>query len=155
MEELDQPRLRPGSTGATTIDIVLPAQPRSVSKARHAVARLLHGFPQVPVPVAEKVLLLVSELVTNAVVHARTETRVSARVQDGMISVAVGDDDPHHAPELVARGSSAVTGRGVRMVNALASDWGVDLGETSKVVWFHAAYGLDTSADALDPSRAG
>lgn len=123
-----------------SLDIVLPAVPESVSSARHAVARLLQGAAPMPIVVYEDVLLLVSELVTNAVLHARTDARVTAAVHDGRITVAVGDDDPHHAPVVADRGAMATNGRGVMLVDTLASSWGVDLRDDSKVVWFEALF---------------
>ncbi len=91
-------------------------------------------------PLLDDVLIVVSELVTNAVLHARTDTRVTAAVHDGCITVAVGDDDPHHAPVVADRGAMAMNGRGVMLVDALASSWGVDLRDDSKVVWFEALF---------------
>ena len=139
----DEPTLADTAAAAAErrmIDIVLPAVPTSVSAARHAVANLLNGTRRVPVVVVEDVLLLVSELVTNAVLHARTYTRVSASVRAGRVVVAVGDADPHHAPFLAERGTMATNGRGVMLVDALASDWGIDLREHWKVVWFETSY---------------
>ena len=130
----------PAAPARHLIDIALPAVPASVAAARHAVADLLNGIDQMPVVVVEDVLLLVSELVTNAVLHAGTYTRVSATVRPGRVVVAVGDADPHHAPFLAERGSMATNGRGVMLVNALASDWGIDLRDDWKVVWFETAY---------------
>lgn len=122
------------------IDIVLPALPRSVPMARHAVAELLYDNVGVPILVIEDVLLLVSELVTNSVLHARTETSVSATVRSGRVSVAIGDGDPRHAPVLADRGLGATSGRGLLLVDALASAWGVEVAEHTKVVWFEATY---------------
>jgi len=120
--------------------IVLPPEATSASVARHAVAGLLDDVAHVPVLVIEDVLLLVSELVTNAVLHARTEIRVCASVEDAVVSVSVIDGDPHHAPVLARRGADASSGRGMLLVQALASDWGVELAEVSKLVWFQASY---------------
>lgn len=125
------------------IEIVLPAVARSVTDARRAVSALLASARSVPAVVVDDVLLLVSELVTNAVLHAGTDTRVSASVQAGRVSVAVADGDPRHAPVLAERGSMATNGRGLMLVDALSSNWGIDLKESSKVVWFEAAYDLD------------
>lgn len=129
--------------GRGSIEIVLPAVPRSVSAARHAVADLLLGAMPVPIVVLEDVLLMVSELVTNVVVHAHTETRVWATVEPGRVSVAVGDGDPDHAPFLAERGSLATNGRGILLVDALSSDWGIDLLDDAKVVWLVACYDRD------------
>ncbi len=126
--------------GAETLDIVLDALPLSVSTARHAVGRLMEDSFDVPPEVAEDVLLLVSELVTNAVLHARTAVRVSARAEADRVMVAVGDDDPHHAPLRPEQRAMATSGRGMMIVELLASSWGVDVQPTSKVVWFEAAY---------------
>ncbi len=135
------------------LDIVLPPAPVSVSAARHAVAELLlHGAEPAPLVVVEDVLLLVSELVTNAVLHAATDTRVSASLQDGTVCVAVGDDDPVHAPFLAERGSMATNGRGVMLVDALATDWGIDLRDDSKVVWFEVSYD-ELGVTAAKPER--
>ncbi len=139
-DEPAPPDTAAGAAERRMIDIVLPAVPTSVSAARHAVANLLNGTRRVPVVVVEDVLLLVSELVTNAVLHARTYTRVSASVRAGRVVVAVGDADPHHAPFLAERGTMATNGRGVMLVDALASDWGIDLREHWKVVWFETTY---------------
>ena len=142
-------------TGAPRIDIVLAPQAPSVGEARHAVGALLHDFPHVPILVIEDVLLLVSELVTNAVLHAGTDLRVTASVQAGLVSVSVGDGDPLHAPVLAARGPDATSGRGVMLVNALASDWGVELDEGWKVVWFQASYEPGAAAEPqVTPTRS-
>lgn len=126
-----------------SLDLVLDAVPRSISVARHAVARLFDPALRIPAELAEDVLLLVSELVTNAVLHARTTVHVSARLERGRILVAVGDDDPHNAPRRSEPGVTATSGRGMRLVDLLASSWGVEMGPTSKVVWFEAAYESD------------
>ena len=125
---------------AGDLDIVLDPRPRSVAIARHAVGRLLASAPLIPTERVEDVLLLVSEVVTNAVMHARTTVRVTALAAAGRVLVAVTDDDPQHAPCTAERGTMATSGRGLRLVELLASSWGVEVGETSKVVWFEAAY---------------
>ena len=122
------------------IDILLPGAPSSIAAARQAVADLLKGTHRVPDVVVEDVLLLVSELVTNAVLHAGTHTRVTASVWPGRVVVAVGDADPHHAPAVAERGSEATNGRGLMLVDTLATDWGVDLRKRWKVVWFETSY---------------
>ncbi|MFP5370481.1 MAG: ATP-binding protein [Actinomycetes bacterium] len=122
------------------IDVLLPGVPSSIAAARHAVADLLNGPHRVPDVVVDDVLLLVSELVTNAVLHAGTHTRVTASVRPGRVVVAVGDGDPHHAPAVAARGSEATNGRGLMLVDALATDWGIDLRKRWKVVWFETSY---------------
>lgn len=131
-------------SGAGSLDLVLDAVPRSISSARHAVARLFDPRLHVPAELAEDVLLLVSELVTNGVLHARTAVHVLARAEPGRILVAVGDDDPHNPPQPAEPGATATSGRGMRLVDLLASSWGVELGTTSKVVWFEVLFEPET-----------
>ena len=123
-----------------SLDLVLDAVPRNVSIARHAVADLLDRAGGIPAEVVEDVVLLVSELVTNVVLHARTTVRVMARADGRRVIVAIGDDDPHNVPRRRDRGLSAPTGRGLRLLDLLASSWGVEVGAASKVVWFEAAF---------------
>jgi anti-sigma regulatory factor (Ser/Thr protein kinase) len=131
-------------SGAASVDLALAAVPRSISTARHAVARLLQTTPPVPDEVVEDVLLLVSEVVTNAVLHARTEVHVEASVVPGRILVSVADDDPLHAPHRPERGALATSGRGMHLVERLATTWGVEVFATSKVVWFETTFRLET-----------
>ncbi|MEJ7765805.1 MAG: ATP-binding protein [Acidimicrobiales bacterium] len=140
LEEFAHARLEPTGPGPRMIDIVLPPEATSVPEARHAVAGLLYDVAHVSALVIEDVLLLVSELVTNAVLHAGTEVRLHASVEDAVVSVSVSDGDPHHAPVLARRGADATSGRGILLVHALAEDWGVELAEASKLVWFQASY---------------
>ena len=122
-----------------SVDVVLDSLPRSISAARRAVAGLLDPT-LVPAEVAEDVMLLVSELVTNAVLHARSRVHLSATVEPGRILVAVGDDDPGHGPHRPDRGVMATSGRGIRLVELLASSWGVETSTRSKVVWFEVTH---------------
>ncbi|MEW2635225.1 SpoIIE family protein phosphatase [Streptomyces sp. NPDC048389] len=107
--------------------------PQSVAEARRFVRGALVG---VAPDVVDTARLLVSELVTNAVLHARTEIEVSACVDDGTVRVRVRDQRPdrglvpHESPPY------AGTGQGLALVEQLASRHGVDTGEESKTVWF-------------------
>lgn len=108
--------------------MTLPATPESVRTARRFVDERVRACPP---PVAENAVLLTSELCTNCVVHARTDyvLRVRAADADG-VRVEVRDDDPA-LPTVTERG------RGMRLVDALATDWGVErVGGEGKVVWF-------------------
>jgi len=127
-------------TSGSPVDIVLEPRPRSVTTARQAVGRMLEATRPIPPELAEDVLLLVSELVTNAVLHAGTGVRLRASTADGRVLVAVSDDDPRHQPLLTDRGLLATSGRGIRLVDLLAASWGVEVFENSKVVWFEAGH---------------
>ena len=81
------------------------------------------------------VKLLTSELVTNAVFHARTDIEVEIEIQSSLVNVAVRDHctrppAPRKAPLI------ATNGRGLQIVEDLSSDWGSEPTEDGKVVWF-------------------
>ncbi|MFN7148285.1 MAG: ATP-binding protein [Microthrixaceae bacterium] len=82
----------------------------------------------------ERLLLVVSELATNAVLHARTEFVVRVSSDDGAVRVAVYDASSGR-PEMGTMDPAAVTGRGLGIVESLASSWGIDDAEGGKWVW--------------------
>jgi anti-sigma regulatory factor (Ser/Thr protein kinase) len=79
--------------------------------------------------------LLVSELVTNAVLHARSETRVTVEREGTTVRVSVCDDSQAR-PRLRNYGPEAVTGRGLVIVDRIAKRWGVEPSDAGKCVWF-------------------
>lgn len=83
------------------------------------------------------VALLASELITNAVVHGPAEGVVDVRVtRDGdRLRVGVGDQAAG-LPVLLDPSPSAVSGRGVLLVERLAAAWGVEAAGAGKTVWF-------------------
>ena len=88
-------------------------------------------------------LLLASELITNAVRHARTEIALTVSVEPTGICVEVGDGcgkPPvvHHTDSLSGDG-----GWGMRVVSALSDSWGVRFHPEGKTVWFHLAADLE------------
>ncbi|MEV6408170.1 SpoIIE family protein phosphatase [Streptomyces bobili] len=108
--------------------------PRSVAEARRFVRTALDGVAS---DVVETAQLLAGELVTNAVLHARTEVEVSARVDGGgTVRVGVSDRRPDRALVPYAYPPYAGTGQGLALVGHLASRYGVDADEDTKTVWF-------------------
>ena len=79
--------------------------------------------------------LLVSELVTNAVLHARSATRVTIERDGTTLRFSVYDASPTR-PRLRDYGPEAVTGRGLLLVDRIARRWGVDPQDAGKCVWF-------------------
>ena len=81
----------------------------------------------------ETAALLVSELITNAVLHAGTPVRLLVFRYDGVLRVEVSDDDPT-LPRLVDPDPMRPGGRGIKLVDALSQRWGADAGERGKTI---------------------
>lgn len=139
---------------------VLPHHPASVRAARAFVRGVLDGSASAEtIEAAETV---VSELMTNAVVHAGTATEIEVRVEGpDRVYLAVTDGAPQH-PLRPRSGVNRSTGRGLALVGSLTREWGVALHPDRKVLWCHIggatedghAPSLDTS-DARVPSTSG
>lgn len=103
--------------------------PASVADARRFVSEVLGTEPGAPL-----VLLLVSELATNAVVHGKGAYEIRV-VPGDRVRVEVWDEGLER-PHRVAVGAEATSGRGLRIVEELATAWGVEPLAGGKVVWF-------------------
>ncbi|MFE6756077.1 SpoIIE family protein phosphatase, partial [Streptomyces sp. NPDC057684] len=82
--------------------------------------------------------LMVGELVTNAVRHARTRSVEVRLVRSGTLVCEVEDDD-QRLPTLLNAGPGDEFGRGLRVVSALAREWGTSRTGSGKTVWFELA----------------
>jgi len=91
---------------------------------------------------AESAVLLVSEVVTNAILHAGTPIEVTLRL-DGGLRVEVADGS-EHLPVRRRYATTAGTGRGLMMLEELADAWGVQRRPGGKVVWFELGRGAET-----------
>ena len=80
-------------------------------------------------------LLLVSELVTNSVVHGGPPLVVRVECDGESLRVRVRDGSPE-LPASTAYGQEQESGRGLALVDAISSDWGVDTAANGKHVWF-------------------
>jgi anti-sigma regulatory factor (Ser/Thr protein kinase) len=80
--------------------------------------------------------LLVSEVVTNSVLHAGTPIRLRCGRSGGGVRIEVFDRSPQ-LPGLRHYDSVATTGRGLTLVSTLADAWGVEAEAEGKTVWFH------------------
>jgi anti-sigma regulatory factor (Ser/Thr protein kinase) len=109
----------------------LPRDPAAPASGRRFVRHLLDGADSSTVADVE---LMVSELVTNALVHTASEPRLEVTISRTLIRVAVYDTDPT-APALLQPDPTKAGGRGLMLVSVLASRWGTDPDEGGKVVW--------------------
>jgi anti-sigma regulatory factor (Ser/Thr protein kinase) len=123
----------------STAELALGAEPDAVPRARHFASRLLIDHTPHRAADAE---LVVTELVTNAVLHGlppvvlridQLANRIRVEVEDGGRTVPV---QPRQSAE-------AMTGRGLALVGAVATAWGVDpaVNGVGKLVWAEIADG--------------
>lgn len=82
----------------------------------------------------ETAALVVSELVTNAVLHARTPVDLTLRWAGSQIRIEVQDDNGQ-VPRTKEYGPDAASGRGLLLVGSLSQEWGVHATASGKVVW--------------------
>ncbi len=117
---------------------VLPPYPTSVGAARRFVRDVLMSR-RVPDDVVRTVELLTSEVVSNAILHGRAGPNLEVEVDDGVVRVGVQDMSPEVPVRRLTR-PDQVSGRGVVIVDELASAWGVEpLRNGGKRVWFEVA----------------
>ena len=105
----------------------------SIRAARTFATRVIGDAP---VEVRESVAVMVSELSTNALVHAASCFDVVVDLSDSAVTVAVTDWG-EGAPELQSPDSTEPHGRGLRIVEALADEWGItSTSDEAKTIWF-------------------
>ncbi len=115
---------------------VLPATTESPATARTLVRAELVGCNEEVVTAAE---LMISELVTNTVMHGSAPIRIEIRLDTFTVKATVTDSSSG-LPVLTAAGMSNAHGRGLMIVSSLAHDWGIVECETGKSVWFILSY---------------
>jgi anti-sigma regulatory factor (Ser/Thr protein kinase) len=111
---------------------------RSVQAARRFTADALTGWGLAGTDRADDVLLCVSELVTNALLHGvppGRHSRLLLRYDGRVLGVEVHDSGPGE-PRVVESGDTgAEGGRGLLLVAVLSDQWGVRDRELGKAVW--------------------
>ncbi len=109
-------------------------------------------------PVADLVVLLADELVTNAVVHTRSgdgglfEVRVWSGPSSACVAVLDGGSDGK--PSAAALDTVRESGRGLALVDALAAHWGHAGGSDGRITWFVVRW-QDDGQPSGAPGRAG
>ncbi len=140
----------------------LPPQAISVVEVRRAArhAAQAWGLEELDWALAQ----LVSEVVTNAVLHAATPFDVTLTFDGHRLRCAVSDGSAR-PPRTRDYARDATTGRGMRLVAQLSADWGVERHAGGKTVWFELAAGeggsdgsvpdLDALLDMLGDGEGG
>lgn len=113
-------------------DLRLPAEPASLASARRFTESCLGKWKLSHL--TDTLNLLVTELVTNAVVHGGTEADLKLLLDSARLRVEVRDGSSAQ-PKLKNYSTTATTGRGMQIVDALADRWGTRQEEHGKVVW--------------------
>jgi anti-sigma regulatory factor (Ser/Thr protein kinase) len=131
--------------------IALPRSPASVGAARRFIRARASAW-SFPAPASDQLVLIGSELVTNAVLHARTELTLVLERSDHRVRISVKDHSlapatlRHYRPD-------ALTGRGLGVVAALSDTWGISAAADGKVVW--AELGTDDAPAGPRPAELG
>jgi anti-sigma regulatory factor (Ser/Thr protein kinase) len=122
----------PAQAAARHETLVLPPTAETVPHARRFARQTLAGWGLDVFE--ESASLLVSELVTNAVLHARTEVTVSLVDHGDRVVLSVGDGSPV-LPVQRRHSREAATGRGLLLLDRYATGYGVARGAAGKQVW--------------------
>ena len=109
---------------------------RAPVQARRFVSECLNAWDLIGI--SERVVLAVSELITNAVVHGRGRITLTVGATDDRVRVAVEDEGGR---EPVMQDPGAVSGAagggwGLRIVDSIADRWGTESRDHGTVVWF-------------------
>lgn len=117
------------------VALPLPAQPGAAALARRYVEGQVADCDE---QLRADAVLLVSELVTNAVRYGSGQIGLSVGRGPSWLDVGVHDFGPGMPAPVELTDPTQPTGRGLHLVDALAERWGVlaDRGQTGKTVWF-------------------
>ncbi len=102
---------------------------------------------------AERASLAVSELVTNAVVHAGTAIELRVLVSATSLRVEIADHNTH-SPAARSHALTAATGRGLHLVDSSVDRWDIETHPDGKTIWFEIGEPLDLvpeASGAADP----
>ncbi|QCW50055.2 ATP-binding protein [Nocardioides dongxiaopingii] len=137
----------PVPDGVLVADLDVEGHPRAVGAARRFVRGRL-GEWGVDDDTIDTVVLCLSEIVTNAVIHTGTASELRVTLEDGVLTTTVRDAGNHHghrptsgrdeAGATVLEEPLRVHGRGLQLVDALAARWGSEVDVVGTTVWFLA-----------------
>ncbi|HEX8862681.1 MAG TPA: ATP-binding protein [Actinomycetes bacterium] len=131
---------------------VFPGRADQVARARRFAVESLDPGTEA----RDQVSLLVSEAVTNALLHSSSGRdqgtfEVTYALSGGRIRVEVHDGGAPVAPRRRVHGVDSMTGRGLDLFDAIADRWGFRGDEGGRVVWFE----LDLRKEMGDGAQAG
>lgn len=115
------------------LQLELPPRRSSPARARRFLADACSSW-ELPAEVTEVAVLAVSELVTNAVLHAATPLLLLVDHDGHNLTLAVADGEAQ-LPALSTPKPDAESGRGVAIVDQLGATWGTQRTALGKTVW--------------------
>lgn len=121
----------------------LRPEPASPGEARSFIRKLMAEWG-VEAAIADDAELLVTEVVTNAVIHARSSLWLEVEADQGFIEFSVFDQSPGNVQLRIPSPDSA-TGRGILLLDKLSSDWEVVPERGGKTVRFRLSATLPSS----------
>jgi anti-sigma regulatory factor (Ser/Thr protein kinase) len=114
----------------------VPSDPAAVAQARRFLRHTMYDW-DIDEETTDAAELCLSELVTNAVVHAHSSCSVRVLLEQGILTTTVRDNGtPEPAAVEHADDPLRVHGRGLEMVDVLATRWGSELDTVGTTVWF-------------------
>jgi anti-sigma regulatory factor (Ser/Thr protein kinase) len=127
-----------GASERSTVFRRFPAEVASARGARQFASDVLREWSLEEL--LDPLQLLVSELVTNAVLYVAGHLEVHLTPLDDRLRVAVVDGSGEREPRLRPPDEADVSGRGIFLVDAVADAWGVNPHGVGKAVWFELRY---------------
>lgn len=118
----------------STVSVTLVAAPAAAGQARRLLSHACHEA-HLPRRLCDDAVLLVSELVTNVVLHGGPQAHLEVSADSAGVRVGVSDDGAGR-PQLSATTPLAESGRGLQLLETCATCWGVDNDDHGKTVWF-------------------
>src|ERR1700759_4733354 len=118
-------------SGSSPEALLLRADDEAAARARRLVAETLAGSALGVL--VDDAQLVATELVTNALLHGTPPVQLTVEMTGSVLRIEVADGSST-TPLRGRGGDSAMTGRGMLLIESLAARWGVDRTETGKLV---------------------
>lgn len=125
--------------------VVVPALPESVRAARDWARGELSSW-HVRDEDQYSIITGISELITNSVLHAGTESHLTLDLDGGLVAVTVADSGNRGQPQLTGADTMAVRGRGLSLVRAISDAFGTHRSSAGSTVWFEMAVEVENGA---------
>jgi serine phosphatase RsbU (regulator of sigma subunit)/anti-sigma regulatory factor (Ser/Thr protein kinase) len=122
--------------------VVVPPMPESVKAARDWARAQLEEW-HIDEGDQHTIVSGVSELITNAVLHAGTESHLTLDLDSGVIAVTVADSGNRGEPLLTGAETMAVRGRGLSLVRAISDSFGAHRTSSGSTVWFEVRLAVE------------